>query len=64
MIIDITEIVLTPGNNGEKCVADVNHLDKYGKPIEACCDECDYAICCLKCECELCKRKICVNDEK
>ncbi len=64
MIIDITGIVLTPGNNGENCLGNGKHFDKDGNPIEACCDECDYAICCLKGKCELCERKICVNDEK
>ncbi len=63
MIIDITGIVLTPGNNGENCLGNGKHFDEDGNPIEACCDECDYAICCLKDECELCERKICVNDK-
>ncbi len=64
MIIDITGIVLTPGNNGEKCLGNGKHFNKDGSPIESCCDECDYAICCLKGKCKLCERKICVNDEK
>ena len=46
MIIDVTGIELTPGNNGEDCKGNGKHLDKNGNLIECCCDECDYLICC------------------
>ena len=47
MIIDIRGIELTPGNNGEDCKGNGNHLDAYGNLIESCCDECDYLLCCI-----------------
>ena len=47
MIIDITGIELTPGNNGKDCLGNGHHFDENGKPIECCCDECDYLLCCL-----------------
>ena len=43
MIIDITGIVLTPGNGGVDCLGNGMH-----KGIECCCDECDYMLCCLE----------------
>lgn len=48
MIIDITGIELIPGNNGEDCPGNGNHIDSSGMPIECCCDECDYFLCCLE----------------
>lgn len=48
MIIDITGIVLTPGDYGNLCLGNGKHTDVNGKPIECCCDECDYALCCLE----------------
>ena len=47
MIIDITGIELTPGNNGIDCKGNGKHLDENGNLIECCCDECDYMLCCL-----------------
>ncbi len=47
MIIDITGIELTPGNNGRDCKGNGQHLDENGCIIKCCCDECDYLICCL-----------------
>lgn len=46
MIIDVTGIELTPGNNGEDCKGNGKYLDENGNPIECCCDECDYLLCC------------------
>ncbi|MBQ8538961.1 MAG: hypothetical protein IJ433_04855 [Ruminococcus sp.] len=46
MIIDITGVQLTPGNNGEDCKGNGKHLDENGILIECCCDECDYLLCC------------------
>lgn len=42
MILDITGIELTPGNNGKDCLGNGKHNTKEGNPIECCCDECDY----------------------
>lgn len=47
MIIDVTGIVLIPGNNGRDCPGNGKHVDKNGHVIECCCDECDYMACCL-----------------
>jgi hypothetical protein len=44
MLIDITGIVLTPGNGGRDCLGNGQHTDKNDDPIEWCCDECDYAV--------------------
>lgn len=47
MIIDITGIILTPGNNGDNCFGKGEHTDKNGNLIECCCDECDYFLECF-----------------
>ena len=47
MIIDVTGIELTPGNNGEDCKGNGKHLGENGNPIECCCDECDYFLLCF-----------------
>ncbi len=47
MVIDITGIELTPGNGGKDCLGNGEHFHKDGRPIECCCDECDYMICCV-----------------
>ena len=46
MIIDVSGIVLFPGNNGKNCKGNGKHKDFKGKILECCCDECDYLICC------------------
>ncbi len=46
MIIDITGIELTPGDNGNYCKGNGEHFDEQGNLIECCCDECDYLLCC------------------
>ena len=43
MIIDITGVVLTPGNMGRDCLGNGLHEN-----VECCCDECDYMLCCLE----------------
>ncbi len=48
MIIDVTEIELTPGNNALDCLGNGSHFDKYGRLIDICCDECDYFLCCFE----------------
>ncbi len=56
MIIDITGVELTPGNNGEDCKGNGKYQDSYGNLIECCCDECDYLLCCTldKVKCSEC----------
>jgi len=43
MIIDITGVILLPGNQGNDCLGNGEHPG-----IECCCDECDYMMCCLE----------------
>lgn len=47
MLIDVTGIILTPGNMGKDCVGNGQHFDDNGNLIECCCDECDYMMCCI-----------------
>lgn len=47
VIIDISGIELTPGNNGGDCKGNGKHLDEKGNVIECCCDECNYLMCCM-----------------
>ena len=39
-------IELTPGNGGRNCLGNGKHFDRDSEPVEICCDECDYLICC------------------
>ncbi len=48
VIIDVTGIRLTPGNNGRDCAGNGEHRDIFGNIIECCCDECDYLLCCME----------------
>ena len=48
MIIDVTGVELTPGNNGDDCLGNGSHYDAEGNLIECCCDECDYYMDCFK----------------
>ena len=60
MIIDVTGIVLNPGNGGKDCLGNGNHYDNNGELIECCCDECDYLMCCTyESDCENCKNEKC-----
>ncbi len=43
MIIDVTGVVLTPGNGGADCLGNGEHPG-----IECCCGGCDYMLCCLE----------------
>ncbi len=65
MILDITGIELVPGNFGLNCLGNGNHKDNDGNPIECCCDECDYLICCNSRywykKCTSCEDKYCPN---
>ena len=68
MIVDVTGIELTPGNNGNNCLGNGEHLDENGKLIDCCCDECDYLICCLSTknhiECHKCSDELCPRSKK
>ena len=48
MIIDITGVELTPGNEGKNCKGNGLFVDSDGKTIECCCEECDYMLCCIE----------------
>lgn len=48
MILDVTGVELIPGNNGENCPGNGKQVNSLGLPIECCCDECDYFLCCLE----------------
>lgn len=41
MILDVTGVELFPGNFGQECPGNGEHVD-----IECCCEECDYMLCC------------------
>ncbi len=66
MIVDITGIILAPGNLGNDCLGNGKYFHVNGTPIDCCCDECDYLMCCsrinnsaycLNCKDEFCPRK-------
>ncbi len=63
MIVDITGIVLLPGNGGKDCLGNGEHFYEDGTPIECCCDECDYLLCCTinptPDKCGVCKDEDC-----
>ena len=55
MIVDITGILLFPGNSGLDCPGN-------GTQGECCCDECDYMLCCFGDDhpsCENCNHQEC-----
>lgn len=66
MIIDVTGIILTPGNNGNHCPGNGQFYEN-GEQLECCCDECDYMMCCLPNhnpkECEICNDKQCPHSK-
>ncbi len=47
IFVDITGIILTPGNCGKDCNGNGRHTTIFGKEIECCCDECSYMMNCL-----------------
>lgn len=62
MIMDVTGLMLCPGNGGKDCLGNGSHLDSQGKAIECCCDECDYLLCCAGfIQCDGCLDKNCPN---
>lgn len=60
MIIDVSGVILIPGNGGKDCNGNGEHFDKKGNLIECCCDECDYLLCCAN-KCESCDDIKCPN---
>lgn len=48
MIIDVTGIMLSPGNGGVDCPGNGLHKDPAGNTIECCCNECNYLLCCME----------------
>lgn len=64
MLVDITGVVLTPGNNGDDCMGNGEHYDGNGNQI-ICCDECSYQLCCCeKPDCAKCNDMQCPRKEK
>lgn len=64
MIVDVSGVVLTPGNGGKNCAGNGEHFDEQGNLIEYCCDECDFLLCCTyKCNCKNCDKEQCPNKE-
>ena len=57
MIIDLTGTILIPGSQGKDCPGNGEHQGI------ACCDECDYLMCCLEThdpgECLHCGNRFC-----
>ena len=58
MIVDVTGTILVPGNGGRNCPG--NGEDD---PMNCCCDECDYMMCCFEMEddhlCLVCEDRYC-----
>lgn len=60
MIVDVSGVILTPGNYGENCMGNGEHFDDEGNLIECCCDECAYLMCCAyESKCENCEDNKC-----
>lgn len=61
MIVDVTGVILFPGNKGRDCLGNGKHYDSKGKIIECCCDECNYLECCIaeKTLCSVCEDNNC-----
>lgn len=60
MIVDVSGIILTPGDSGKNCMGNGEHFNEDGNLIECCCDECDYLLCCAyKSDCEKCSDNRC-----
>ena len=60
MIVDVTGVILIPGDGGEACPGNGTGKDEQGQTIECCCDECDYLLCCIeKPHCECCQDRRC-----
>lgn len=68
MIIDVTGVVLTPGNHGKDCLGNGEHFDEDSYMYELCCDECDYMMCCFsddwESRCMQCKKSECPRNSQ
>lgn len=68
MITDNDNLALMPGNNGNDCPRNGNHVQANGQLIECCCDECDFMMCCLEAHteeiCEVCNNYRCPRTVK
>lgn len=65
MIVDITGIVLVPGNGGAFCPGNGEGKDALENLIECCCDECDYLLCCTEeTDCVSCRDANCPHAKK
>ena len=60
MIVDITGVILVPGDHGKDCPGNGMRVD-----ITCCCNECDYFLCCIDPEypaiCEKCKDSLTIR---
>ena len=58
MIVDVTGIILIPGNRGNECPGSWEYAG-----LDCCCDECDYMLCCMEShdpkDCLTCNDKDC-----
>ena len=60
MIIDITGVILIPGDRGKSCPGNGTH-----QGMECCCEECDYQMCCYgQTSCADCTDKDCPHSGK
>jgi len=60
MIVDVTGVVLLPGNHGRDCSGNGENPN-----VECCCDECDYMRCCfVRQDCDGCKDPFCPRVEQ
>ena len=68
MIVDVTGTELIPGCGGLYCPGNGQQKDLKGNPIECCCEEFDYYMCCLENhseeECEICFDRYCPHAKK
>ena len=46
-MIKLSGIEITPGNLGQDCLGNGEHLDQNGKKIKCLCGSCDYCPCCI-----------------
>lgn len=48
LYIDISGVWLKKPGNPNKCRGNGNHKNIIGRPLQCCCDECDYALECIQ----------------
>ena len=65
MIVDVTGVVLVPGNGGRDCPGNGETYDAQGHLIECCCDEWDDLLCCVaQTECSRCRDGACPRNKQ